>query len=175
MRRSLPVAMALGLLLSLGVGLAATAHEGSGEEEILVEPSTVAAGGTVVLAGTGLEPNDERVIVLVGEHETVHLTSVQTDAEGMFSLELTVPGHLPGGIYELQAIGDETLKVPLAVTAAAGAAESSPAPNSASETVVARQRTPIELGVILALVAAAAVAGGWLVWRAERFRGAPTA
>mgnify|MGYP000026377379 CR=1 FL=1 len=70
MHRSLPVATALGMLLTLGSGLAAMAHEGGGGEKILVEPSTVAAGGTVVLAGSGLEPNDERVIVLVGEHDT---------------------------------------------------------------------------------------------------------
>lgn len=164
--------MALALLLSLGTGLAATAHEGSGEEEILVEPSTVTAGGTVVLAGSGLEPNDERVIVLVGQHDTLHLAEVETDAEGMFSLELTVPAHLPAGTYELQAIGDETLTVPLAVTAAAGAAD---VPIPAEETVIARERGPLELAIILAFVALAAALGGWLVWRAERFRGARTA
>lgn len=173
MRRSVPAAMALGLLLSAIAAIAVLAHEGSGEEEILVEPSTVAAGETVVLAGSGLEPNDERVIVLVGQHDTIHLTEVETDAEGMFSLELTVPAHLPTGTYELQAIGDETLTVPLAVTAVAGAAEASP--NAADETVVARQRAPLEFGIILGFVAVAAALGGWLVWRAERFRGARTA
>ena len=172
MRRSLAVATALGLLLSMAAGLAAMAHEGSGEEEILVEPSTVTAGGTVVLAGSGLEPNDERVIVMVGQHDTIHLTEVETDAEGMFSLELTVPAHLPTGTYELQAIGDETLTVPLAITAAAGAADVT---SAAEESVVARQRGPVELAIILGFVAIAAAIGGWLVWRAERFRGIRTA
>lgn len=172
MRRSLFAALLFGLLLSTGAAIAVLAHEGSGEEEILVEPATVTAGGTVVLAGSGLEPNDERVIVLVGQHDTIHLTEVETDAEGMFSLELTVPGHLPSGTYELQAIGDETLTVPLAVNAAAGAAED---PNAAEESVVARQRGPVELGAILGFVAIAAALGGWLVWRAERFRGPQTA
>jgi hypothetical protein len=172
MRRSLPVAIAFGLLLSLGAGLGAMAHEGSGEESIEVEPSSITAGESVVLAGSGLEPNDERVIVLVGQHDTIHLTEVDTDAEGMFSLELTVPAHLPTGTYELQAIGDETLTVALAVTAASGAAA---APNAAEESVVARQRGPVELGTILALVAIAAALGAWLVWRAERFGGAKAA
>lgn len=172
MRRSLPVATALGLLLSVGAGLAVMAHEGSGEEEILVEPSTVTAGGTVVLAGSGLEVNDERVIVLVGQHDTIHLTEVETDAEGMFSLEVTVPAHLPAGTYELQAIGDETLTVPLAITAASGAAE---VPDVTDESVVARDRGPGELGAILAFVAIAATLGGWLAWRAERFRGTQNA
>jgi len=172
MRRSVPAAMVLGLLLSTIAASAVLAHEGGGGEEILVEPSTVTAGETVVLAGSGLEPNDERVIVIVGQHDTIHLTEVETDAEGMFSLELTVPAHLPTGTYELQAIGDETLTVPLAVTAAAGAVD---VPNADGESVVARQRGPVELAIILGLVAIAAALGGWLVWRAERFRGVQTA
>lgn len=173
MRRSVLIAVALGLLLSLSAGYAAMAHEG--EEGLEVEPSSVTAGDTVVLAGSGLEPNDERVIVLVGQHDTIHLTEVETDAEGMFTLELTVPAHLPTGTYELQAIGDETVTVPLAVTAAAGGGQASSAPNAASEAVVARPRGPVELGIILAFVAIAAALGGWLVWRAERFRGTQTA
>ena len=175
MHRSFLVAMALGLLLSLGAGLAAQAHEGSGEETLDVEPSSVTAGDTVVLAGSGLEPDDLRVLVLVGQDLTVEFGTVMTDADGMFSNELTIPDHLPSGNYELQAIGDETLKVPLAITAAAGARETTPVSDAASETVVARQRSPLELGAILALVTAAAIAGAWLVWRAERFRDAPMA
>lgn len=170
MRRSLPAALALGLLLSVTAGLGVMAHEG--EEGLEVEPSSVTAGDSVVLAGSGLEPNDERVIVLVGEHDTLHVTEVETDAEGMFSLELTIPAHLPTGTYELQAIGDETLTVPLAVTAAAGAVD---VPNAPEESVVARQRGPVELAIILAFVAITVALGGWLVWRAERFRGVRTA
>lgn len=172
MRRSLPIAIALGSLLSLGVGLAAMAHEGTGVAKIEAEPSNVTAGDTVVLAGSGLEPDSDRILVLAGDGLTVEFGTVKTDAEGMFSKELTIPNHLPSGNYELRAIGDETLTAPLAVTAAAGAAEASPAANAATQTVVARQRGPLELGIILALVAIAAAIGGVLVWRAERFRGA---
>jgi len=171
MRRSVPAAMALGLLLSAIAAIAVLAHEGSGEEEILVEPSTITAGETVVLAGSGLEPNDERVIVLVGEHDTLHLTEVETDAEGMFSLELTVPAHLPTGTYELRAIGDETLTVSLGVTAVA-AGEEVPPTNDGQETITSRERNAAELSIIIGLMALTAVAGAFLVWRAERFRGA---
>lgn len=172
MHRSLPAAVALGLLLSLGAGFAAMAHEGSGEAKIEVEPSSVTAGDTVVLAGSGLEPNNDRVLVLAGQDLTVEFGTVTTDAEGMFSKELTIPSHLPSGTYELRAIGDETLSAPLAVTAAAGAAEASPAANAANQTVVARQRGTFELGLILGFVVISLALGGWLVWRAERFRGA---
>jgi len=166
--------MALGLLLSLNAGLVVMAHGGNGEAKIEVEPSSVTAGETVVLAGSGLESDNDRILVLAGQDLTVEFGTITTDAEGMFSMELTIPNHLPSGTYELRAIGDETLTVPLAVTATAGGAEASPTANEAGETVVARQRGPFELGVILALVVAAAVVGGWLVLRAERFRGAPT-
>jgi len=167
--------MALGLLLALGVGVAVMAHEGSGEEALEVEPNAVTAGDSVIMAGSGLEPDNDRILVLVGQGLTVDLGTVRTDGEGMFSEELTVPSHLPAGTYELRAIGDETLTVPLAITAAAGAGEAASPTGDASELVVERQRSPLELGLILALVAVAAIVGVLLVWRAERFRGAPVA
>ncbi len=154
----------------MSAGLVAMAHSGSGEASIQVEPASVTAGDTVVLAGTGLEADSDRVLVLAGEGLTVEFGTVKTDAEGMFSKELTIPNHLPSGTYELRAIGDETLTTPLAVTAAAGAAAVS-STNNAAEDVVARQRTPAELAPIAVLVVIAVLLGGWLVWRAERFRG----
>ena len=175
MRRSLGIATAVGLLLSLAAAFTVMAHQGTGEATLQVEPSSITAGGSVVLAGSGLEPDTDRVLVLAGESLTVEFGTVRTDAEGMFSMELIIPNHLPSGTYEIRAIGDETLTASLAVTAAAGGAQASPAPNDATDKVVARQRTPIELGLIIALVAGGSLVGAWLVLRAERFRGAPTA
>jgi len=171
MRRSLPLATALGVLLSLGAVLVVMAHEGDGEETLEVEPASVTAGDSVVLAGSGLEPDNDRVLLLAGADLVVEFGTVKTDAEGMFSTELAIPDHLPSGTYELRAIGDETLTTALAVTAAAGAV-APPADGDAGEVILARQRTPLEIGVIVALVAAAVVVGGWLVWRAERVGGA---
>jgi len=198
MRKTSLPAIALGLALSLAGASLVLAHEG--EETLAVEPSTLEAGGTVVLAGSGLEPDSERVLILAGENLIVEFGTVKTDADGRFQKELTIPGHLPAGTYELRAIGDETLTVPLGILEAApvlpSAAPSaepapsakpvpnvSPAPNPTpapvatvapidpTKTVVPRERTPVELGLILALIPFAAVAGGLLVWRAERFRG----
>lgn len=171
MRKSLPFAIALGFVLSLGVAFSAMAHEGTGEAKIEAEPSSVTAGDTVVLAGSGLEPDNDRVLVLAGEGLTVEFGTVKTDAEGMFSQELTIPSHLPSGNYELRAVGDETLTTPLAVTAAEGGAAASPGTTGASETVVARERSSVEVGAIIVVVAIAAVVGGLLILRAERFRG----
>ena len=132
MRKAVPFAIVLGLALSLGTALAVAGHEGDGEAKIQAEPSSLTAGGTVVLAGSGLEPVSDRVLVLAGEGLTVEFGTVKTDAEGMFSKELTIPGHLPSGNYELRAIGDETLTTSLAITAAA-AGEVSPAADAAGE------------------------------------------
>ena len=171
MRKRVPIGIVLGLALSLGAALTVMAHGGTGEAKIEVEPSSLTAGDTVVLAGSGLEPDSDRILVLAGENLTVEFGKVRTDAEGMFSKELTIPSHLPSGNYELRAIGDETLTTPLAVTAAAGGADASPAASDAKETVVAREHSPIELALTLTFVALAAVMGGLLVWRAEQFRG----
>jgi len=170
MGRAAPLAIPLGLVLALGAAAAVIAHE-PGEAEIVTEPASVTAGDTVVLAGTGLEPNNDRVLVLAGQDIVVEFGTITTDAEGMFQIELTIPGHLPSGTYELRAIGDETLTVSLGVIAAAGGPDTSPAPDDASENIVPRERTPLELAVILGLVAVAAAVGGLLVWRAEWLQG----
>ncbi|MEO6579462.1 MAG: hypothetical protein ABIO99_11270 [Candidatus Limnocylindria bacterium] len=172
MRKSMPFATSVALVLALAAVAAVTAHEGSGEEEVVVEPAEVTAGESVIVAGSGLEPDDERVLVLAGGDLVVDFGSVTTDAEGMFEIELTIPSHLPSGTYELRAIGDETLTAELMVTAMAGGAETPPAENDQAQDVVPRDRTPVELGLILILVALAGGAGGLLVWRAEWFRGA---
>lgn len=172
MGKSASLAISLGLLLSLGIAGTVIAHEGSGQEEIVVEPSSVTAGDTVVLAGTGLEPDSDRVLVLAGQALTVDLGTVTTDAEGMFQIELTIPSHLPSGTYELRAIGDETLTAALDVTALAGGPDASPGSGDATNTVVPRERSPLELAALIGLIGVAALAGGLLVWRAEWLRGA---
>ena len=174
MRKPLPLAIAIASVLSLSAAVAVLGHAGTGEAQIVVEPATVTAGETVVLAGSGLEPDNDRVLVLAGEGLTVEFGTVKTDAEGMFSKQLIIPNHLVSGNYELRAIGDETLTTPLAVAAAAGGAQPAAA-NDAKDTVVARERSPLELASILALVAAAALLGGLLIWGAERVRGASAA
>lgn len=164
---------ALGLAAALASLTAATAaaHEvGAGAETLAVEPTSVTAGESVVVAGSGLEPDTERVLVLAGQNLVVDLGTVTVDAEGSFQKEVTIPSHLPSGAYELRAIGDETLTVTLTVTAAAGS-EATSGPSSTGDTVAPRQRSALELGLILGLVVVIGVAGAFLVWRAERFRG----
>lgn len=161
------VLLAISLLLATAAGALAD-DPGAG---ISVEPEEVTAGQSVLLAGNSLEPNDERILVLQGENLAVSLGTATTDADGMLNQEVEIPAHLPSGSYQLQAIGDETLEVELKVSAGDGAAAEPPD----EAAVTARQRSPLELGAILLVAALAAVAGGILVLRAERFRGTHTA
>lgn len=170
MRRPLLTALLLGGALLLIPATSALAD--SPDAGITVEPADVTAGQSILLAGNSLEPDDERVLVLQGEDIVVSLGTAVTDAEGMLSQEITIPGHVPSGTYQLQAIGDETLQVELRVTAAEGGAGAGAAPETGP--ITNRDRQPLELATIIALAALAAIAGGLLVWRAERFRGAHT-
>jgi hypothetical protein len=158
-------AASFGLLLLLT--LAALGHDAGDASKISVEPAQVTAGGTVVLAGIGLEPNNERQINLVGPDVVVPFPPATTDAEGMFAVTLTIPAHLPAGTYTFQAIGDETLTTELAVTAAAGSAASEP-PNEALAKVTPRSRTGLEIGAIAVLLVVAVGLGLMLVVGAER-------
>lgn len=174
MRNRLLRAAAASAVLLLAVALPASAHSGGEASGISVEPAQVTAGGTVVLAGNGLEPNSDRQINLVGPDITVSFPTATTDAAGMFNATLTIPAHLPAGTYTFQAIGDETLTTPLAVTAPAGMVNAEP-PGEAAAMVTPRTRSGSELGIIGLLIAIAVGLGVVLVMRAERFRGAATA
>ena len=164
MRRIVFLAAVLAAVL-LPVGIV-TAHSGTGKASVQVEPTAVDAGGTVDFAGTGLEPDNDRDLVLAGDGMVIDFGIVKTDANGMFSKVLTIPSHVPSGSYELRAIGDETLATTVQVTGAA-AGSSAPAAG-ALETVAARSRPGWETGALLVLVAVILVAGGYLAWKAER-------
>ena len=167
MRRPLLSALLLGGALLLLPAVSVLADEpGAG---ITVEPAEVTAGQTVLLAGSGLESDDERVLVLQGETMAVNLGTATTDADGMLSQEIQIPGHLPSGSYQLQAIGDETLEVELKVTAAEGGAAAAPQPDE--DAHASRERTDVELAVVVAVAAILGALGVVLVVRAERFRG----
>lgn len=165
-------ASATSIALVFAFALPAFAHSGEEASGISVEPTQVTAGGTVVLAGIGMEPDSERQINLVGPDSIVPFPTATTDADGMLAVTLTIPAHLPSGTYTFQAIGDETLTTELTVIAAAGAAGTEPA-NEAAATVVARSRSGLELGIIGVLLVLAAGVGVLLVTQAERFGRAP--
>ncbi len=158
------VAAAVALVFT--VALPALAHSGGAGSGIAVEPTVVIAGGTVVLAGHGLEASSDRLINLVGPDLIVPFPKVTTDADGMFAVTLTIPGYLPAGTYTFQAIGDETLTAELQVTAAAGQAANEPK-NEAAAVVKPRSRSGLDLGLLAVAILLAIGIGLLLVLRAE--------
>lgn len=165
MRRLLAAAILVALLLPVAY---ASAHSGDGEASVEVEPAAVTAGETVTLAGSGLEPDSDRVLMLAGDELLVEFGTVRTDALGMFTKELTIPAHLPSGTYEVRAIGDETLTASLGITAAAGASGAGATGSSTGDVVTARSRPPVEMAAILLSALVIVAAGVFVAWRAER-------
>ena len=158
--------VALGI--ALAVPLSALAHGGGTEPTVELDPPQVTAGGTVTVVGEKMEPDSDRVIVLTGQDLLIQFGTVKTDAEGMFTLQVTVPSHLPGGVYQLQAIGDETISADLEVTAAAGMPSVGPV---TQEEIQPRRVEGIGLVMLIAFVGLLVLAGGWLVMSAERLAG----
>lgn len=168
----LPVLRVLRVLAALGIALAvplaALAHSGGTQPSVELDPQQVTAGGTVVIAGINMEPDGERVLVLAGQQLVVQFGTVKTDANGTFSLKVTVPSHLPGGIYQVQAIGDETISADLEVIAAAGMPSAGPV---AQDQVQPRHMEGTGLVLLVAVIGLLALAGGLLVISAERLAG----
>jgi hypothetical protein len=167
--RAVVLSAVLALALEVALAIPVFAHAGGEASRISVEPAQVTAGGTVVLAGSGLEPDSDRQIDLVGPDDVVPFPKVTTDAAGMFNATLTVPSHLPPGTYTFQAIGDETLTTEVTLTAAAGAAAAQPS-SEAAAVVVGRSRPGLELVAIGVILLAVVGLGLVLITQAERFR-----
>lgn len=157
-----PSAILLGALVVAAWPAAVSAHGGA--EGISVDPASLTAGDTVLIAGSGLEPDGERVLVLRGEDVVVSLGSATTDGEGMLAAEVTVPAHLPSGSYQVQAIGDETLETELKVEAAAWATDVAPA----TAEVPYGGPSPLESAIVIGGAVIVALAGVVLIRRAER-------
>lgn len=164
MRRALAIAVVLNaLVIPLGI---VTAHSDLPSPAVQVVPADVAAGGTVVFRGAGLEPDSDRDLVLAGDGMVVDLGIVETDAAGTFSEDVQVPGHLPTGAFELRAVGGETLTAALHV--AGVAAGSSTSPTTASKPSISPDPTWLEQVAFALFVAAFAVAGSLVAWKARR-------
>ena len=64
---------------------------------VTVDPRTVTAGEEVTISVSGVEPDQDRVIVLIGQGIVIPFPTVRTDASGSFTAKLTIPSRLPGG------------------------------------------------------------------------------
>ncbi len=157
------------LAATLLVAVLAPSVLAHGIVSVTVDPRTVTAGEEVTISVSGVEPDQDRVIVLIGQGIVVPFPTVRTDGGGSFTAKLTIPSRLPGGTYRFEAIGDETLTGDVDVMAAAGGiAAQAPAEQSVPES---RTRGGLETAAMAALAVLVGLIGLAIVVRAERFRG----
>jgi len=158
--RAAGFALAAVAILALGGGTVLAVDADLLEPSVSVTPSTLAAGGTIVVAGGGLEPMSDRVAVMAGQELTVELGSITADAAGAFRAEFTIPSHLPPGAYELQVIGDRILATQLTVTSGVDVASAGQADDEASMVATTL--------ILLAAAGVVLATTGIVAWRSER-------
>ena len=137
---------------------------------VTVDPSSVEAGKTVTVKGTGFAPASTVTITL--HSEPVEVGTATTDASGDFTAEVTVPADTEAGDHTVVAASNTptvAASAPLTVTAPPAPAEDpsaapstqptaapAPAPEQGGKGGLARTGTNALLAVAAALIAAGA-------------------
>lgn len=171
MKTHLLLSLALAAALVLLPVSAASAH---GEPVIAVEPTVVAAGGQITLAGTEMEPGEVFAITLEGLATSVPLGEATVTGEGEeagFTATFTIPADTAPGSYTVRAATEEgeSTSADLTVTAAAETASAEPA--TVQEPTGERHQIdrPRPLGqvIVAALVIALGAAVGFALVRVK--------
>lgn len=83
--------------------------------------ASVEAGGSIALRGAEFGPDETYALRLLGALAEYDLGEAKSDGEGVFHLDLTVPGDVRPGAYQIVAIapdGDVSARLDLNVSAA---------------------------------------------------------
>ncbi|WP_217184340.1 esterase-like activity of phytase family protein [Streptomyces sp. AC495_CC817] len=126
------------------------------EPELALSASTVKAGGTVQVSGSGFPASAEVRIEL--HSDPVVLGTATTDAQGALRFSATIPAATPAGAHEIVAVsGDATARAALSVTAAGGATTPGTTPPSSGDLATTGGDTawllPIAIGAGVLLAA----------------------
>ena len=149
---------------------AALAH---GEPVIAVEPAIVAAGGQITITGTEMEPGEVFTITLESLSGSIPLGDASVTGEGGeggFTATFTVPSDITPGSYTVRATTEEgeTASADLTVTAPSELARAEPAmvQEPTGELHEIDRSKPIgQIIAVVAVIAASAVGGLWLIRR----------
>jgi hypothetical protein len=159
----------------------ATVPSGAHEKAVLESSrSSVPAGAVLPLDGRDFGAGESYVLRLVGALREYGLGEVEADADGLFSIELAIPGSVRPGAYQVVAVapdGDVAARLDLTVLEAEAAepegAEERPAGEAvheamprvarADEMPIERSRSGLEWGVIGLLIGGAGGLGLGLI------------
>jgi len=157
-------------LLALAWPAVALAH---GQPVIAVQPAIVAAGGTVTVTGSEVEPGEVFALTLEGLAGSIPLGQATVKGEGEeagFTATFNIPANSVPGSYTVRAATDEgeAASADLTVTASSDKASAGPAVvQEATSAPHLLDRTK-PLGQVIGATAAAVVSGAlglWLVLR----------
>ena len=162
--------VAIVALLALAWPAVALAH---GQPVIAVQPAIVAAGGTVTVTGSEVEPGEIFALTLQGLSGSIPLGQATVKGEGEeagFTATFTVPANSAPGSYTVRAATDEgeTASADLTVTASSDKASAGPAVVQKATSAPHLLDHTKSLGQLIGATAAAVVSGAlglWLVLR----------
>lgn len=168
--RTLLTSIVAAAILAMNPVGVAFAH---GEPVIRVDPPIVAAGGSITITGTEMEPGEVFDLVLEGAATSVSLGQATVEGEGEeggFVVTLTLPADLAPGTYRLRASTEEgeSAVADLTVTAVVTEADSGPAmvqEPSGEPHLLDRAKPAGQVPGIVALALGSAVLGVWLIRR----------
>ena len=159
------VLLAIGAVIVLATGTA----EAHGNPEVSVEPNPVALGGDVTIEGEGFEEAAEVSLMLEGAPGEIPLGSATTDAEGTFSLTVTLPAAAAAGSYRIRALGpDDVAVADVRIQQAEGG--TTPAPEHDTAVSFHRIGSAAEVAGFATLAGAMALIGVALLWLPGRKR-----
>ena len=174
MQRIATFATILAIAVVSLLGSTALAH---GVKEVAVAPLSPTAGEPITIKGGGLGEGRDIEIRIVGQGADIDLGEVQADDEGEFNGQLRVPASLKPGIYQIRAIGEETLDMQVTIAPAAAAdtpaqanlSQSSSASSMAPQVAETAQQRPFgEAAVLVAIFGVIAALGIFFAWTARR-------
>ena len=161
------------IIAAILVWIPASAVFAHGEPVIRVDPAVAAAGGSITVIGTEMEPGEVFNLVLEGAATSVSLGQVTVEGDGDeagFAVIMSLPSDLAPGSYRVRASTEEgeTAVADLTVTASAAEADSGPAmveEPSGEPHLLDRTKSASQVAGIAAASVASAILGVWLIRR----------
>jgi hypothetical protein len=154
------------VLTPLGIVLA------HGVPVIAVDPTVVAAGGTITVTGSAMEDGVKYTLTLEGTKGSIPLgeATAKGDPEAGFVVKFTIPDQTALGSYTVRAVTEDgdVATADLTVTAASAQASAGPAMAAmatAEPHVLDRTKPASEILVVIAVIVLSGVGGFVLVRR----------